>query len=144
MFSDVKTCSWRHFRKKPSLCMSRHRFLCLSKSCRRFYLGWSPMKPPSSLRTSMVRWMPVCILWPPLTSASRLQEKFSIAARSSTQAPANHQDTLAGSFPVESYIHELLVKVLGGTGNTDDNDDSGSQHQQNMRNRIRPDGKCRT
>ena len=32
------------------------------------------------------------------------------------------EDTLAGSFPVESYIREL-VKILGGTGNADDNDD---------------------
>lgn len=32
------------------------------------------------------------------------------------------EDTLAGSFPVESYIREL-VKILGGTGNSDDDDD---------------------
>jgi E3 ubiquitin-protein ligase TRIP12 len=47
-----------------------------------------------------------------LISLQELTELLSIST----------EDTLAGSFPVESYIREL-VKILGGTGNTDDDDD---------------------
>jgi E3 ubiquitin-protein ligase TRIP12 len=47
-----------------------------------------------------------------LISLQELTELLSIST----------EDTLAGSFPVESYIREL-VKILGGTGNADDDDD---------------------
>ena len=47
-----------------------------------------------------------------LISLQELTELLSIST----------EDTLAGSFPVESYIREL-VKILGGTGNGDDDDD---------------------
>jgi E3 ubiquitin-protein ligase TRIP12 len=55
-----------------------------------------------------------------LISLQELTELLSIST----------EDTLAGSFPVESYIREL-VKILGGTGNADDDDDRDEDSRDN-------------
>lgn len=39
------------------------------------------------------------------------------------------EDTLAGSFPVEQYVREL-VRILGGKGAEDDDDDEGDEDQE--------------
>jgi E3 ubiquitin-protein ligase TRIP12 len=51
-----------------------------------------------------------------LVSLQELSELLSIST----------EDTLAGSFPVESYVREL-VKILGGTG-ADEDDDGDEEH----------------
>jgi E3 ubiquitin-protein ligase TRIP12 len=52
-----------------------------------------------------------------LVSLQELSELLSIST----------EDTLAGSFPVESYIREL-VKILGGTGADEDDDGDDERH----------------